>query len=567
MLYRSIQLSLVFLLSLDIYAMEPNLFKPLKGPRDSSKASGARVSFQVDTKYKSKISPWIYGANTIGTFKTPDPKLNLSFYRLGGNRLSAYNWENNISHAGSDYRYQNDRWLCSLLEVADCSKPGAVVESFVNKSFKANAAAVLLTVPILDHVALKGSKGEVCEDGITKSYECAGRKHLKTKFARSLPQKKGKLQLKPDASDAYVYQDEFVHWVRNRFQSQLGQGKKIFFSMDNEPALWGSTHNRVRPGGKYCKHNPTYTELLKRNIDYAKSVKSQMNTLVFGPVHYGWMGMSSLQNFKSCTGHSEPFYQFFMQGVKNKTYKGQNLVDVYDIHWYPEIHSNGKNGHRITGSNTSPATNKVRVQAPRSWWDKGFNEKSWISKDALGENVALFPRMHSWTQKYNPNMGLAITEYTFGGEHHISGGIAQADALGIMAREGIFAATFWPLAPSGSNSDFVKGAFKMYRNYDGKGSVFGSTLVSARSNSIIKSSIYASLRGKQMIIVAINRSEQKISGTFDIKHNRNFKSIKSFQLTAKSSNPQPSQKAKLVSGKRVVYQLPAMSVSTLELTP
>ena len=37
-----------------------------------------------------------------------DPSLNLTIYRLGGNRLTAANWENNLSHAGSDYRYQND---------------------------------------------------------------------------------------------------------------------------------------------------------------------------------------------------------------------------------------------------------------------------------------------------------------------------------------------------------------------------------------------------------------------------------------------------------------------------
>ena len=38
---------------------------------------------------------------------------------------------------------------------------------------------------------------------------------------------------------------------------------------------------------------------------------------------------------------------------------------------------------------------------------------------------------------------IAITEYNYGGNNHISGAIAQADVLGIFGREGVFAANFW----------------------------------------------------------------------------------------------------------------------------
>ena len=59
--------------------------------------------------------------------------------------------------------------------------------------------------------------------------------------------------------------------------------------MDNEPSLWGKPYIRIRPGGKYCDHNPTYPELLERNLTHAKSVKSQMDTLTFDrPILVGW---------------------------------------------------------------------------------------------------------------------------------------------------------------------------------------------------------------------------------------------------------------------------------------
>ena len=54
------------------------------------------------------ISPYIYGANfpdLSGTGRY------LTLVRMGGNRLTAYNWETNASNAGSDWYFQNDDYL------------------------------------------------------------------------------------------------------------------------------------------------------------------------------------------------------------------------------------------------------------------------------------------------------------------------------------------------------------------------------------------------------------------------------------------------------------------------
>jgi len=51
-----------------------------------------------------------------------------------------------------------------------------------------------------------------------------------------------------------------------------------------------------------------------------------------------------------------------------------------------------------------------------------------------------------------------MTEYYYGGGDHISGGLAQADVLGILGREGVFAAALWHL---GRNDRFIHGASMM----------------------------------------------------------------------------------------------------------
>src|SRR5436190_24071586 len=89
-----------------------------------------------------------------------------------------------------------------------------------------------------------------------------------------------------------------------------------------------------------------------------------------------------------------------------------------------------------------------------------------------------------------PGTKLAICEYAFGGDDHISGAIAQADALGIFGRENVYAACLW----HDMNADnYVYGAFRAFRDYDGKGGSFGATGMAV--NSLVDpatASLYAS---------------------------------------------------------------------------
>lgn len=57
---------------------------------------------------RQAISPYIYGTNQL-----MEGGENTTLYRLGGNRLTGYNWENNYSNAGSDWYHTSDTWLCT----------------------------------------------------------------------------------------------------------------------------------------------------------------------------------------------------------------------------------------------------------------------------------------------------------------------------------------------------------------------------------------------------------------------------------------------------------------------
>ena len=60
------------------------------------------------------INPAIYGINSLANGKdaylAADSAM-LGSDRMGGNRMTGYNWENNYSNAGSDYQHNSDNWL------------------------------------------------------------------------------------------------------------------------------------------------------------------------------------------------------------------------------------------------------------------------------------------------------------------------------------------------------------------------------------------------------------------------------------------------------------------------
>src|SRR5262245_30607711 len=76
------------------------------------------------------ISRYIYGHN--GSLAG-----NLTCGRAGGNRLTAFNWENNASNAGTDWFNQND----GLLGASDT--PGLSPQQWVQSAHDANASLIM----------------------------------------------------------------------------------------------------------------------------------------------------------------------------------------------------------------------------------------------------------------------------------------------------------------------------------------------------------------------------------------------------------------------------------------
>ncbi len=284
--------------------------------------------------------------------------------------------------------------------------------------------------------------------------------------------------------------------------------------------------------------------------------------LVFGPVNYGWYGYVALQGAPDAAGRD--FQEFWLAQVEAaQQLRGSRLVDVLDVHWYPEAQGGGV---RITGTDASPAVVAARLQAPRSLWDASYTETSWITQYSTLGPIRLLPRLRDKIAANAPGTKLAVTEYNYGGGQHISGGLAQADALGIFGREGVFAAAEWPLA---GDESYIEAAFEMFRNFDGANGSFGDTSVRAVTDDVAGTSIYASLDStdaNRMVLVAINKTGAALTAAIDLAAARSFARAEVYQLTAAGSSPVAAGELAPTGANHFAYTMPAYSVSTLRVT-
>jgi Glycoside hydrolase family 44 len=585
------------------------------------------VQFTVDAAQRQPISRLIYGVNfregkNWGTNDTSLTTLN----RFGGNRLTTFNWETNESNCGNDCGggFPNDRLLA--FDLKDPGEVGGAVRRQIDATFRRGRSAVTVTVPIAGWVAAD-HQGDTAPAPVAPSPDqpaTPGRR-----FRRSEARNPKGATAHPDTRDDVVYQDDFIKWLETRYPpASRDPARPVLVTLDNEPDLWGGTHVEIR--GRTASGGEVLTgfeELVSRTISYGAAVKDVApNAIVLAPGLSGWFGFQSLSHRRAPDGYSW-YIDYFLEKIRLASdAQGRRLVDVLDVHWYPEARNTCGTGEtpcwseRI-GNDFQPQTRSVieaRLQAPRSLWDSTYVENSWVAKSVPGCShldvsrvlaklakavegqhvsrsdlatacpIRLLPRLKESIARYAPGTKIGVTEYYFGRGGDISGAIAQADVLGIFGREGVYAAALWPSAgiyaynkPAGACTGdescatlayrCLFSAFKAYLDYDGKGGRFGDTALAASTSDVASTSVYASADAAdpdRMVLVAINKSDAPVSATLSIRNARAFSSAQAWRVTGgigSCAGPGASEKV-AVAANSAQLTLPAYSISIYRLT-
>lgn len=504
--------------------------------------------------------------------------------RFGGNRLTAFNWETGWSNVGADRDFSNDAYLLNNGVSYDYGgSVGAAVSGRVNASFARNQG-IILTVPMLGYVAGNAEGRPLTTTDADRASRLAAH-FIVSKAFKGTP-----LSLVPSLTDGRVYQDEFVNWVNRTWPNHATDAQRpIFFSLDNEPDLWPSTHKEIQSDSSDDSNRPrlfTYDQLADASVEYARAVKSVMpDALVFGPALATYSGIVSGGRYTN-RWYDDPkygrqnFVDVYLDRMKRaEATNGRRLLDVLDIHYYPAAND----GKSETGHDRAAQSDSMigaRLQSPRSLWDPAYVEGSWVN-GVTGGPIQLIPRLRGQIAAHYPGTRIAITEYYFGRAGDISGGLAQADALGIFGREGVFAANLWPnaaVAAAPYDGDGAKayayafGAFKLFRNFDGAGSRFGATGVAATTSDIARNAVYASLDDRnRLVIIVINRSRtDSLSATISVDDSRPLTRVAGvYRMLAGVPEPRSVLASEVTgrSGNSFLYVMPPLSATTIVLAP
>ena len=434
-----------------------------------------------------RISPMIYG---VANADSPE-ELGATAHRWGGNPMSRYNWQlGNAYNTASDWYFQN-------------VKVGSDTE-FIERS-AARKAFVALTVPTIGWVAKDTSSASfpVSAFGPQKSTDPE-----RPDFGNGERADGSKIAPGPPTRTSVASTPESVGaWVKKIRDADAKRGVRTVheYILDNEPSLWNSTHRDVHP------EPLTYDELLDYTVRYATAIrKADPDAIIAGPAEWGWpsyffSAKDALEGFTKKPdrrAHGDtPILEWYLKKLREHEQKtGVRLLDVLDVHFYPQ--GNGIYAGGNGGTDSETATRRLR--ATRSLWDGTYEDESWIA-----DKIRLIPRLRELIAGSYPGRGISIGEWNFGAESHMSGGLALAEALGRFAQEELTSAFYWTTPKKDSSAYW---AFRAFRNFDGKGAHFQEYFVPATATTSPSepASVFASRdeSGKHLVVIALNASNK-----------------------------------------------------------
>lgn len=494
---------------------------------------------------KKAISPYIYGVNEYGNTNNLR-NVTAGAVRQGGNRYTGYNWETNYSNAGHDWINSSDTNIGD-----DSDGPGYAARRLSESCQKYNVPYKMTTLQMAGYVA--ADKAGTVED----VQAAPSSRWDKVEF-----QKNGELSLTPDTTDGTVYMDEYVNYLVQTLGNSATASGIQGYNLDNEPVLWNQTHPLIHA------ETVSNNELISKTIALSRVVKSiDPNAEVYGPAFWGILPCIQAGN---STEYTDPewdavkndytwYMDFYLKQMADaeETY-GTRLLDAVDVHYYAQDCS----------------TDEGILQAARSLYDPDYKEKSWL-QPYFGQYFPFLTRMQESIEKYYPGTKLALTEYNLAnisdekntGKSVVSA-IAETEALGAFADQGVYLATYWGTLPE---CPYVESAFNLYTNYDGKGSAFGNTLVESKSEDLSKAAVFASIQGNDEGTVTATLSNKSSSSTENAVislegSSVDYQSAVVYAITKDSSDIKILDIQNDVNGNQVKVELPPLSVAQIVIS-
>jgi hypothetical protein len=466
------------------------------------------IDVSKDRKY---ISKYIYGVNDVYGLSG----LTVSAVKQSGAEISSYNWETNASNSASDGGYVNSKTL--VTGYSPLNEAALLTRKLTERAERYGIPSRYVTLQMMGFAA-NDADGTVTANDTEK------------RWASVLFEKNDDLLTEPDIYDDTVYMDEYVSFLANTYGSAAEGGINGYF-LDSEPESWQDNYKVL------SLEELTAKELVTRSAELAGTVKKiDPTALVYGP---------SVKNLESFVNLGNPddwetyknsyswFIDYYLDSMRQASENaGIRLLDVLDLHFISEARS--VVSEPVVGTD-SVLANEERMQAVRVLWDSTYTENS-DAAILYKAHTPIIPTIQASIRMFYPDTKLSFSEYNFGGGDNISGGIAEADVLGVFGEQGVYMAC---LKPDLSDFSYQKSGINIYTNYDGEGSSYGNISVYSDNGGDTMSSAYASVMDGndgdlKAIIINKNYSADK-TASVSIKSDLDYTSAEVYSFNSESA--------------------------------
>jgi len=528
------------------------------------------IEIPIDTGgARLAISPLIYGVN--GDISTGLPASVLAaatLVRRGGDRGNSYDWENNVSNGGVENGYSSDMTLATGLAIP--TEPAGTDLTMIRAN-RAAGRATMVPFVLNDYVANSVASNI--------PWDQAGWNRAPY-FDKEVLVKPGPYAATPDLTDGVVYTDEHLAYMRAQFADDItapGPGQ-VLVGVDNEADLWeynfpmlqaGSGDPLYAPNGVEVGQRVTGPEFTSRVISFATKVREiAPQATIVGPAHFGYDGWMCWHELTSpWSDFGDWFMDDFLTAVASASAAaGTRLLDVWDMHWYPQATFDGTTVTALDDAVSPLTAAEVDsiVQGPRSYWDTTYDEGSWItSSDHLNGPAYILTRLQGHLAAGYPGTGLGVSEYFPGGRNHIASGLAVVDSLGVFQRMGVTLAALWPLGDN-TGLRYAFGGLELVHDADGNGVRFADTSVMTSNPSPASISVYAGMDvpGRVTVLVVNKTSGAEIVG-LRITNAHVLSTVTTYRIDASDPSPVLAEQATVPLSNAYPYAAPALSASML----
>ena len=438
-------------------------------------AKSQTITIIVDAlKDQKTISPAIYGKNNSASQNSSKPVSHAQwqFIRDAGVRLSRENEGNNSTKYNWRKKLSSHPDWYNNVERHDWD--------YTAKEMLKNVPDIqqMWAIPLMGYVAKDSAFNFDCYAYDT----CKGSNNELNKCANGDASK----YLEPWSPDSAV--GILNHWLKDL---KLNPKNILYWNLDNEPELWAEKHDDI------VKKEYSAEDYIQSYVATAKRARTIFPEIkLVGPAfsnEWGWYNWNK-QKVKAKDGKSYTWIEYFIKRVaEEQKASGLKLLDVLDIHFYPET--------------TDP---NLTLQVHRIWYDtswvypkgngiKRLGPADWNQSQEAKEFI--FARCNNWLKQYmGENNGVTMGASEYGQISKDDPNVVAcwyASHLGTFADNGVELFTPW---------DWYTGMWEVLHLFSKHA---GSVSVASTSTSNDVVSAYSSLssKGDSLVVIIVNKDQ------------------------------------------------------------